>query len=51
MSGLMSDAEVFHYWRWLTEEQQEAYTEASIAWRKARDIVTSQIEAALEEEA
>lgn len=51
MSGLMSDTEVFHYWQWLTEEQQEAYTEASIAWRKARDIVTSQIEAALEEEA
>lgn len=51
MNQLLPESEVFHYWQWLTEAQQGAYTEASIAWRKAQALTTDQIITALEDRA
>ena len=48
MTEIMTESEIRHYYGYLTSEQQEAYEDASSAFRKARDLVTGQINDALE---
>jgi len=50
MSEMLTENEIMLHWGRLTEQQQEEFTEASVAYRKAKHLVSDLIRDALDAE-